>query len=775
MRVLILTGVLFLSSITIALGQGNCDHKPAKKIQKKYEQVLELTAKGQKPEAVTLAKEIIALDPEFVNPYHFLARHYYKLLFPEEMNAGVAIKDNLEKSYKEKAKFYFEESYRVCPNFDGHLASFYLGTMSHMEKDYAKAEQYFKFYLDKEGEVLDERGKTAKRLYTESKAIQDLLKNPVPYDPQLVKGVNTNDDEYVPMLSPDNEQLYFTRQMVGSRDVTKLSGAGNDNHEYFSVATKLTVDSFSTGMPLPAPFNDFLGQVNGEDVWGQGAACITPDNKRMYITVITKTQLRDAPTPNGSIYYTDLVNGSWTPLKSIGKNINDEAGNPTWEGQPTISSDGNMIIFSSIRESCMSYEIPGGDRLSMDLFMIKRNKDGSWTAPKSLGDVINTKGQEKTPFLHTDSRTLYFSSNGHPGMGGTDIFYTRMDEYGNWMTPVNLGSPINTPVDDHGFMVSLDGKYGFLSSGKKGAEGGLQIIHFPLYPQARPENVSLIKGRLTDEKGVALKDGKIEIKNTKTGQVTEGIVDKKTGEYIVAVTTPDPARAKAENRKVILTVEGQKVEADFGSHVEKVNGKEKVIAPGAKVDSIKGQQVIIPAEHKKVVVNGEEKIVPIANEEKLPEGEFVITAKAEGRAFSSKILEVDPSKPSKIIRSSAVTVEPLEVKKPIRLNDIVFGNDSYELTRKSKLILDQLYDFLIANPKIDIAIHGHTDNVGDDAKNLTLSKNRAKACMEYLVSKGISAKRLSSEGYGETKPKAANTTEEGKAANRRVEFLILKM
>ena len=779
MRIIILFTLALFSFAALAQEEGNCDHKPAKKIKKKYEEALKLYSVGQKTEAATLAKEITELDPQFVAPYFLLGRHYFSTVFPENPNLAVKLTNEQEKSFKVKARMYYEESNKVCPQFSGHLASYYLGVMSHMEKDYSKAAEYLKYYLEYEQEVVDENGRIAKRLYKECKTISDLLKNPVPYDPQLVKGLNTKDDEYVPMLAPDNEQLYFTRQLIGFSDPTKTRGSGNDNKEYFSVATKLSVDSFSSGIPLPFPFNDFNGQLNGEDILGQGAACITPDNKRMYVTVVTKTVLREGIAKNASIYYSDLVEGSWTPLKSIGRNINDEGNNPTWEGQPTISSDGKMIIFASVRETCMSSPTPTGNALSMDLFMIKKGKDGSWSAPKSLGDVINTKGDEKTPFLHTDSHTLYFSSNGHPGLGGTDIFYTRMVDYGNWMNPVNLGSPINTNVADHGFMVSLDGKYGFLSSGVRGGnDGGLQIIHFPLYAQARPESVVLMKGKLTDEKGAVLKDGKVEIKNAKTGQVTEGIVDKHTGEYVAVLSVADPVRNKEENRKVTLTVEGKKVEADFGSHVEKVNGTEKVIVPGAKVDSVQGVQVIIPADHKKVKVDGKEMVVAQTPEEiAAPSGEFVVTAKAEGKAFSSKIVEVNPKEMNgaKIIRGASVTVEPLEVKKPIRLNDIVFANDSYELTRKSKLILDQLNDFLVGNGKIEIAIHGHTDNVGDDAKNLLLSTNRAKACMEYLVSNGIPAKRISSQGFGETKPKAENATEAGRAANRRVEFVILKL
>jgi len=773
---------LLLLSVNLFSQEGNCEYKAPKKTRKKYD-VASATYIKDKVEGVKLLKEVNELDPQMPEPYYFLAKHYFELAFPEpgKVNAAMNTDATKKELFVGKAKEYFIKLNEVCPAFSGHLGSYYLGIIYHMEGKYPEAAPLFKAYLDDEWNTTKNNEEVARRLYKECSAIAKILQNPVPYNPAPVRGLNTVDNEYLPALSPDNEQLYFVRQMTGNPNPMMPAGPGNDKKEYFTVATKLWVDSFSTGMPMPLPFNDFGGFYDGSQILGNGAICVTPDNKRIYVTVNLLQPSGNTKIKNTNIFYTDFIDGKWTTFRPL-NSVNDENGDPTWEGQPTISSDGKMIIFSSARNTSMySVDAMGQNKYSMDLFMITKNNNGSWSAPKNLGPVINTKGMEKTPFLHSDSKTLYFSSNALPGLGGFDIFYTRMDDYGNWMTPVNLGTPINTPADEHGFIVSLDGKTGYLSSGiTNGPNGALQIINFPLYEQARPEKVVMMKGVLKDDKGQPLQNGKVEIKNAKTGEVTEASVDKKTGEYVAVLAVPDPERNKKEERKVVLTVAGKEVEADFGSHVEKVNGKETILKPGEKKDSIKGVEVVIPVDHKKVVVNGEEKIVKKDEEElNAPDGQYVITAKTESKSFSSKVVELKAKDidGSKTIRGSkaSITVEALEVKKPIRLNDIVFGNDSYELTRSSKLVLDQLYEFLIENPKIDIAIHGHTDNVGDDAKNLELSKNRAKACMDYLIAKGIAAKRLQSEGFGETKPKLPNTSEEGKAANRRVEFVVLKM
>lgn len=154
------------------------------------------------------------------------------------------------------------------------------------------------------------------------------------------------------------------------------------------------------------------------------------------------------------------------------------------------------------------------------------------------------------------------------------------------------------------------------------------------------------------------------------------------------------------------------------------------------------------------------------------DADYILTVKKDDYAFNSRV-----------IRAGSIETTPVEIDFEMKkmkegsaynLNDILFESDSYRLTEVSKEVINDFAEFLKANPKLQVGIYGHTDNSGSAADNLTLSKNRAKAVYDYLVSVGISASRLSHEGFGQTKPVAANTSEKGKALNRRTEFVILK-
>lgn len=168
---------------------------------------------------------------------------------------------------------------------------------------------------------------------------------------------------------------------------------------------------------------------------------------------------------------------------------------------------------------------------------------GQWSPPINLGPKINTPGDEKTPFIHSDSETLYFSSSGHPGFGGYDIFYVRRDEKGEWIDPINIGAPINSPADDTGFFVSTDTKTGYFFSfedeGKvrgKGV-GRYDLYSFDLYQEARPQQVALVRGEVKDESGNAVSGAIVEVKDTKTQRVSLATVDSSSGTYMMAVKT----------------------------------------------------------------------------------------------------------------------------------------------------------------------------------------------------------------------------------------------
>lgn len=786
-RLLVFAVMLGLSFSVVAQEKGNCEDNVPKKGQKKFDKILEGYS-IRNSEAVAEVKELTDKFPEYVDLYYFLASHY------EKVGLKTPSHKKLHSDLIQKSVDYYKMVTDICPGFAGHLAYFKLGVMYHkVLNDEPTAAKYFKLYLDNEKEPPAEYQQVASKLVDFFYKKDELIKNPVPFDPKLVKGVNSDYDEFLPMLAPDNEYLYLTRRMKFS---PKKAGAITNEieKEFFTKSRKMDVDSFTFGLPLTAPFNDFDGYLDGYVVAGLGGACLTPDNKRMYITVVLRDPADIYGVANAQLYYSDLVNGSWTPLKSIGGHINDENNEPTWEGQPTISSDGKLMIFATARPS--STEINFDDRVinSMDLFMVQLQDNGMWSAPKSLGPVINTKYNEKTPFLHTDSRTLYFASDGHPGMGGYDIFYTKMDDNGIWSEPVNLGYPINDEKDNHGLMVSLDGKFAFMSSGKeKDGKGGLQIINFPLYEGARPEKVVFMKGKLEDLDGNAVVNGKIQIKDEATGEIREALVDEKTGEYVAVLTIKDPKRQELPKAKIKLNFKGEEVEADFGSTVEEVNGEEKIIPPGAKVVTLKEEDYILNKGDQIKKVNGEETIVRKGYEvidteegqevvlrektEAAAKQRFVLSATGDNMAFTSKVIEEDPDEIDgvKKVKANDIAIQKIKKGETIRLNDVNFATNSAFLNSTSMSVVDELARFLKAKPNLVIAIYGHTDNVGGSEVNLKLSKERAKEVMDYLIDQGIDASRLSFDGFGQTKPKASNKTVEGRAINRRVEFVIVKL
>lgn len=768
--------------------EGNCDVNVPKKAVKKFEKYKKKFSKTD-PEARKNIEALIEEYPNYVAPVYFLAEYY------KESTFSVINPAHKRKLVAKTIKMY-QRSIEICPEFSGHLAYYYLGIFYHKyEHDLKSAAENFQEYLVKEKEHPKRYKKRAQALADEYFTKFRLLDNPVPFDPKKLKGVCTAEDEYLPMLSPDNNKLYLTRKRVTPLDLTQPLKNGNDNNEYFIQSRKITVDSFSQGRFMGKPFNQFAETYGGQKLVGQGGMCLTPDNKQMYLTLtLLVVPAKGQGYKNTQLYYTEKVNGEWTSLKPVGRNINDEKNLPTWEGQATISADGKMMVFATARPSSKIKSVVGGEEYnSMDLFVVYKMTNGRWGVPKSMGDVINTPGNEKTPFLHTDSKTLYFASNGHPGMGGYDIFYTQLTEEGEWSKPKNIGYPINTEEDEHGLMVSLDGKYAYMSSGEQGGtNGALDIIYFPLHPKARPEKVVFIKGKLEGNEGQEVKNGKITIKDEQTGEVHEALVDKETGEYVAVVAVKDPTKEKPEEETVILEFKGEEVEVPLGSKVAKVNGEEEIIPPGAKVVAIdkkemvlkKGEVIrnvnhekkIIPKGHEVVVKGNQQVVVKKEKEKELDKKQaFVITASGDDMAFTTKSLEVDPAEVDGVKKVTSQSVKVQESKKGevIRLNDVNFTTNSSLLNSKSMLVLDELVSFLKTKPSMKIEIHGHTDNVGAENKNQTLSEERAKEVMQFLLDYGISPKRVKSKGFGSSRPKVKNSTEINKAINRRVEFVIV--
>lgn len=634
-----------------------CELPDNKKAQKIYEQAL-----AEKKPSVRrdLLEQTLAAEPEHYQARYLFAYENIKLAERDpRVNYGFAAK-NLEQVIKE------------CPNYHPY-PYYYLGKIALGKKDYETALKHFRKFLKLEYASASDYPKDYEKRYAEVEELikeaeffQNIYKNPVPFEPRVVTGISTKANEYLGIISADNEMALYIRnyEKLKKGDLTpKLV-------EEFTFSKKLN-GGYDDGTPFPPPFN------LTENV---GGASISLNNKKLFLT-ICKMDLEGYK--NCDIYTSDFVNGEWTEPVSVGEGVNKKN---SFEGQPSVSADGKTLYFVSIRED----EI--GDIDNMDIYKSELQPDGKWGKAVNLGTKINTKGNEKSPFIHSDSHTLYFSSDGHKGLGGFDIFYSRHDSAGNFQTPVNIGYPINSEHDDVGFFVSADSKTAFFSSREmKDGMGGWDLYSFPLYKEARPEMMRIAKGELRDEDNKPVTDARIELKNIETREITQVEVDTLSGEYVAVMN-----------------------------------------------------------------VNSD----------------YLMTVKSETVAFTSQLIAKADTSKMKPVEKINFDVKKIETGTAHRINNINFETNSFRMDEYSKLVLDEFIVFLKENPNIKIAIHGHTDDIGNDADNLTLSQNRAKAVYEYIVEKGIEKTRLSYKGFGETKFLVPNNSEENRAKNRRTEFVI---
>ncbi len=497
-----------------------CNDIDDKKLIKSFQKGVQLLNDGKMNDAEVIFAKILDEEPEFTEAWVASAEiNYSKYKSSKDPKS--------QNNYYSRYVKCLESVAKQCPSYQDYEVCYTLGKIffSHDKLDVAKG--YLKTYID--------NGKKGTKYYTDAESTYhyieqylNLIENPVPFEPVVVEGVSSAYDDYLPLISPDGSLALFTKAYM-KKEVNSIYG--DRFVEEFTVS-KASDDKglvFSPGEPLPYPFN------SGKN---QGAASISIDNKTMFITIC---EFVSRDYDNCDIYMSTRVGDGWSELKSLGPNIN---GVKTWESQPSISADGKTLYFASIRESNVGFD---PDNPTSDIYYSTKDEKGNWSKAKNLGSKINTPGNEKSPFIHSDSQTLYFSSDGHLGIGGYDIFFSKFRD-SDWTKPVNIGYPINTKNNDLGFVVNTQGTKAYFASNKLNGKGGWDIYAIDLYKEARPEKVFLVKGQLVDDNGYALSDAKLEVKNTRTEEVSEGVVDAETGHYAVAVT------AKNENDDFLMVV-----------------------------------------------------------------------------------------------------------------------------------------------------------------------------------------------------------------------------
>ena len=482
MRLFIL---LLCFSSTIA--QENCTTEVSKTAKKHYTKAKRYIQDYNYSKSIESLNNAIDEQVNFSDAYYLLASIYEK------------------KGKDIEAAKNFEKTIEYCPMYSPNVY-WSLADISFKNKSYQKAVLYYRNFL--KFIHPDEEQKTfAREQIKKASFFHDLYSKPVPYDPVPVAGISTADDEYLSALTMDNETSYFTRRYK-KQEVGMLR---EKTVEEFTISIKRE-GRFDSGQKMPYPFN-------ARD--NEGGPCLTLDNRELYFTICdTENGYR-----NCDIFYSYKKYETWSELKRLKFPVN---GPKTWESQPTISADGKTLIFSSSRPDGI-----GG----ADLYSVTKDENGHWGNLMSLS--VNTEGDEKSPFLHPDSETLYFSSDTHLGIGGLDIFYCKKDSSGNWSNPKNIGYPINTEFDDLAFFVSNDGKTAYFSSNKLEGLGGWDLYEFPLYKEARPEKIFFLRGDVKGEYGEQLYDAVVEVKTLSNSEVHQLNVNQENGSYVGIVTVED--------------------------------------------------------------------------------------------------------------------------------------------------------------------------------------------------------------------------------------------
>ncbi len=299
------------------------------------------------------------------------------------------------------------------------------------------------------------------------------IKNPVSF---ILKNmgdkINSDEDEYFPAISGDESTFVFTRKKNRQQLNTQ-----QQNDENFYVSEQINYNWVLA---------EYMSGVN--TIANEGAPSLSTDGNTMFFASCMEMDgTYGAPNRKGfgscDIFYSQKYNGKWTPAVNIGAPINTN----NWETQPSFSSDGKTLYFV---RGIISKE---GIRNS-DIYYSTLDEYGKFSIPQPVSTYINTTYSEESVFIHPDNQTLYFSSNGHPGMGGLDIYMSKKEVDGTWGKPINLGYPINTVNDESSILISPNGQHGYFSSNKEKGFGGLDLYQFDLPDAIKPNKITYIKG-----------------------------------------------------------------------------------------------------------------------------------------------------------------------------------------------------------------------------------------------------------------------------------------
>ena len=543
----------------------------------------------------------------------------------------------------------------------------------------------------------------------------------------LGSAVNSEFSELNPVISPDGRTLYFGRKnhpanRYGVKGSETIAGSQDI---WFS---EKVGDTWSTARRL--------SEVLNRDQYNT-ILSISPDGQ----TILLKGAYVNGAYETRGFSISNKTNGGWSvPVKvdipgyeQMSKGKNEYA---------YLTMDGKAILLAFARKKNSE-----DDDLYVSFF-----EDGRWTRPLELGEEINTKYSETTPFLSADGKTLYFSSDRPGGQGSQDIYMTRRldDTWQHWRKPQNLGTPINTEEYDAYYSIAAKGDYAYFMSGK-GSLGKKDIFRLAIEsPEGdSPESAGSPDGMSPKSRGTGA--GGTE----SGGKVGNAPADAAIGD----------SRFGNSSTRSVTSQDSDPVVLVSGTVLNQQTGKVPEDASVSYEDLSTGK---VLGQAKPDPTTGRYKLV-------LPFGKnYGITAKAKGLIPTSTNLDLTTMKGRYLeLDDRDLSMVPLVKGNTATINNLFFDLGKATLKPESAPELKRILQVMSENKALVIEISGHTDNTGSDEINNKLSLERANAVKDYLLKAGIDTARIRTKGYGKTKPKADNSTEEGRQINRRVEIEIL--
>jgi outer membrane protein OmpA-like peptidoglycan-associated protein len=570
-------------------------------------------------------------------------------------------------------------------------ATFYKGVYHQLQFRFEEALRYFKSY-DAMPLSLSERVEVTKRIVQTEQLIQMKANRTPCFIDNLGEDVNTPYHDYSPVYdySLASQQLYYTSKKFDKKISYGQDGGYREQSFIAHIKDAVPYQSAKSNKTVNKKFS--------------AIQCISHDGK--YAIVYSEKNA-------GDLGEAQIVNNRIEKVKMFPNTVNSPTSH---ESSACYSPSGDTVYYASNRNFIGGY---GGHDLYY-IYRIKKGEKGGkggWSRPKNLGPQINTPQDEISVSISPDGTTLYFSSLGHEGLGGFDI-YKSVKEDGVFGKPENLGYPINTPGDEM-YYITTPNNTAYYASTRWGGFGGLDIYKITyIEPKeyAHTTNMAIHANPIIVYYPVT----KIKIDDRST-TIAGKVLD---------ATTKEPLQAAIE----LFSLETQELLSSFDS------------------DSTSGSYLL-----------------------SLPSGNnYAIQVKRTGYLLQSLNFNI-PGNSNKTMIEQTILLEKIAVNKSIVLRNIFFDTGKATLRPESEIEIITLYKLLADNPDMYIEISGHTDNVGSAASNKKLSLNRAKAVLDNLVAKGIDATRLKCEGYGFSQPIAPNTTAEGRQQNRRTEFKVLKI